>query len=265
MSRQSALPDPTWEPTRGFWEAAQREELAIPRCDACGRYTWYPAPRCAHCDAEQLQWTPVSGHATLFSWTLVTRSLFKAFADKTPYVTGLVALDEDPAVRLVTTLVDCDPEALHTDLPVVVTFRKLEFPGDETTLLAPMFTPRSGRRSPPELVAAEVLQEFWHSVGEQAFDRLVDSYFEEIRVRLASLPTELAAQRLDSVERLAHDLKTCAAALGGLTLRDHAAALEQASREGDAETARTIVAGIVPLGHDTLASIEVLRRTIPRS
>ena len=114
----------------------------------------------------------------------------------------------------------------------------------------------------PELVAAEVLQDFWQSVGEQAFDRLVDIYFEEIRVRLESLPRELAAQRLDSVERLAHDLKTCAAALGGLALRDCAAALEQASREGDEETTQSIVADIVPLGRDTLASVEALRRTI---
>ena len=136
MSRQSALPDPYWEPTRGFWEAAKREELAIPRCDACSRYTWYPAPQCRHCGSGQLTWTRVSGHATLFSWTIVTRALFKA-----PYITGLVALDEDPAVRLVTTLVDCEAGSLRADQPVVVTFRKLEFPGEESTLLAPMFTP----------------------------------------------------------------------------------------------------------------------------
>lgn len=143
MSRQSALPDPNWEPTRGFWEAAQREELAIPLCSACDRYTWYPAPRCAHCGADRMAWTRVSGRATLFSWTLVTRALFEAFARKAPYVTGLVALDEDPAVRLVTTLVDCDPEKLRSDQPMVVTFRQLEFPGDPNTLLAPMFTPAS--------------------------------------------------------------------------------------------------------------------------
>jgi len=141
MSGRSALPDVSFEPTRGFWEAAQREELAIPRCAACNRFTWYPAPRCAHCGADELTWTRVSGRGTLFSWTLVTRALFKAFADKAPYVTGLVALIDDPAVRLVTTLVDCDPESLRADQPVVVTFRALEFPGDSTSVLAPMFTP----------------------------------------------------------------------------------------------------------------------------
>jgi|GEM_PF-3166704 len=114
-------------------------------------------------------------------------------------------------------------------------------------------------------VDPEVLQDFRQSVGEQVFDRLVDTYFEEIRVRLESLPTELTAGRLDDISRLAHDLKTCAAALGGLALRDRAAALEQASGEGDADATRTIVADIVPLGRDTLASVDALRRTLSRS
>lgn len=113
-----------------------------------------------------------------------------------------------------------------------------------------------------ELVVAEVLLEFRESVGEAVFDRLVGTYFEEMRVRLEALPTELAARRLDHIERLAHDLKTCAAALGGLTLRDRAAALEQAGREGDEDATRTIVADIVPLGRDTLAAVESLRHTI---
>ena len=40
------------------------------------------------------------------------------------------------------------------------------------------------------------------------------------------------------------------------------ASLELASREGDEEATRTIVADIVPLGRDTLAAVENLRRTI---
>ena len=58
----------------------------------------------------------MSGEATLFSWAVVTRALFKAFAEKTPYVTGLVALREAPEVRLVTTLVDCEPEGYQIDV-----------------------------------------------------------------------------------------------------------------------------------------------------
>jgi len=135
------MPDLDFEPTRGFWRAAQREELAIPRCDGCGAFVWYPAPRCPHCDGDTLAWSRVSGEATLFSFAVVRRALFRAFAEKAPYLTGLVALREDPCVRLVTTLVDCLPEDLRLDMPVQLVFRPLEFAGVEERLLAPMFRP----------------------------------------------------------------------------------------------------------------------------
>ena len=57
-----------------------------------------------------------------------------------PFVTALVALDEDPAVRLCTYVVDAEPEDLVADAPVAVSFRPLEFttvPG--RSVVVPMF------------------------------------------------------------------------------------------------------------------------------
>ena len=107
------LPDTSWEPTRGFWEAAARGELAIPRCAACAAYNWYPREACARCGGTDMPWTAVSGRGSLFSWAVVRRALMKELREKAPYVTGLVALEEDPSVRIVTMLVDCDPDALQ--------------------------------------------------------------------------------------------------------------------------------------------------------
>jgi uncharacterized OB-fold protein len=137
------LPDTEWEPTRGFYEAAAREELHIPRCEACGAWNWYPPPACQRCEGGAVAWARVSGRATLFSWSHVTRALFKAYATKAPYVTGLVALDEDPRVRLVTLIVDCEPSALRLDMPVEVDFRPLEFSdaGVEGSVVVPVFRP----------------------------------------------------------------------------------------------------------------------------
>jgi uncharacterized OB-fold protein len=147
VSRRGALPDLDWEPTRGFWQAAQREELAIPRCGPCGAYVWYPQSACPRCGGTALGWAPVSGRGTLFSWAVVRRALFGAFAGRAPYVTGLVALREDPAVRVVTNLVDCDAADLHVDMPVEVVFRPLDFEGVEERILAPMFRPAAPRRA----------------------------------------------------------------------------------------------------------------------
>lgn len=147
MKNEFPLPDLDWEPTRGFWHAAQQQRLEIPRCFGCKKLTWYPLSACQHCgrataDAER-DWTAMSGRGTLFSWSHVTRALFKPYASKAPYITGLVALDEDPTVRLVTLLVDCDPADLQIDMPVEVVFRRLEFPDVEGSVLAPMFRPIS--------------------------------------------------------------------------------------------------------------------------
>jgi uncharacterized OB-fold protein len=139
--RDVLLPDTGWELTRPFWEAAGRGELVIPRCRACDTWCWYPSERCVACGGTELPWVAVSGRGTLFSWAVVRRAFVKSIAHRVPYVSGLVALEEDPAVRLVTTLVDCDPDALHVDQPVHVVFRPFDVPDAPQPVIAPMFTP----------------------------------------------------------------------------------------------------------------------------
>jgi uncharacterized protein len=135
------LPDTTWEPTREFWAGAAREQLRIPRCDVCGRLCWYPRARCRHCDGESFTWSTMSGHGSVFSWVVVTHEFLPQFAHLVPFVPALVTLEEDPAVRLATRLVDCDPDGIDFDLPVEVSFRTISFAGVEGAVTAPLFTP----------------------------------------------------------------------------------------------------------------------------
>jgi uncharacterized OB-fold protein len=135
------LPDTEWPPVREFWAAAGRGELSLPRCDACARLVWYPDGPCRRCGGTTRTWNPVAGGGTLFSWSVVRRAFIPQLADEVPYVTGLVALDDDPAVRLVTRIVDVAPGALRIDMPMRVVFRPLRFPGIVRTVAAPMFAP----------------------------------------------------------------------------------------------------------------------------
>ena len=124
-----------------FFAGAARSELSIPRCGSCAAWCWYPEPACPACGGE-LAWTATSGRATLFSWAVVWRAFIPAFADIVPFVTALVALDEDPAVRVVTLIVDADPDSLRAEMPMVVTFRPLRFPTvPDREVVVPMFTP----------------------------------------------------------------------------------------------------------------------------
>ena len=141
MSGRTAFPDIEWEPTREYWAAAARGVLAIPRCESCQEYVWYPQPTCRRCGAGDVRWVPMSGRGTLFSWAVVERALFKPFEAKAPYVAGLVVLEEDPGVRIVTNVVDCEPAELRMDMPVRAVFRDLTFPGSDRRVAAPFFTP----------------------------------------------------------------------------------------------------------------------------
>ena len=102
---------------------------------------WYPVPPCRACGGSGLEWVELSGRGRLFSWVVVRHAWIPQVADRLPFVTGLVAVEEDPTVRLVTTIVDARPEALRCDMPVQVVFRPLRFSGIERTVPAPMFAP----------------------------------------------------------------------------------------------------------------------------
>lgn len=142
------LPDLADADTAPFYDGAAHGELRIPRCDACRRFVWYPRTPCPHCGGEHLTWTATSGRGTLFTWAVVRRAFLPAFADKVPFVTALVALDDDPSVRVVGYVVDPGGEPLGADgglragLPLQAVFRPLRFttvPGRE--VVAPMWTP----------------------------------------------------------------------------------------------------------------------------
>jgi uncharacterized protein len=138
--RDFPLPDLEDSLTAPFFAGADRRELLIPRCEACDDFVWYPVEHCPRCDGTPV-WTRVSGRGTLFTWAVVRRAFLPAFADHVPFVTALIALDEDPFVRVASYIVDADPEMLTADLPVVVDFRPLHFatlPG--RSVVVPMFT-----------------------------------------------------------------------------------------------------------------------------
>jgi len=144
------LPDLTDERTAEYFAGAARGELVLPRCDSCNRFVWYPVDECPHCGAGSFTWTRVSGRGRVFTWTVVRRAFLPAFEEMVPFVTALVSLEEDPAVRIVSYIVDCDPDELAADLPVEVVFRPLQFPTvPDRGVPVPMFVPAAAEREAP--------------------------------------------------------------------------------------------------------------------
>jgi uncharacterized OB-fold protein len=96
--------DPT---TARFWEAAERRELVVQRCRACGAAQLYPRPFCLGCDATDLGWERAAGTGTVYALTTVHLQVVPEL--EPPYVVALVELDEGP--RLVANL-DGGPAAI---------------------------------------------------------------------------------------------------------------------------------------------------------
>ena len=140
MRETFPLPDVDDPLVAPYFAAAAHDELRITHCGACGRFVWYPKPTCAAC-GDPLRWVPVSGRGALFAWVVVRRAFLPAFESMVPFVTALVALAEEPGVRVASYLVDVtDPATLEADAPVHVVFRDLAFttiPG--RSVRVPMF------------------------------------------------------------------------------------------------------------------------------
>lgn len=83
----------------------------------------------------------MSGRGRLFSWVVVTHAFLPQFAEMIPFTTGLVELEEDARVRLVTRIVDANPATLDFGQAMQVTFREVRFSGVEGEVTAPLFKP----------------------------------------------------------------------------------------------------------------------------
>jgi uncharacterized OB-fold protein len=135
-----AAPEPTPE-TAPYWEAANRGELRIQRCNACGRHYFYPRTACPHCGSTDVAWVTVSGRGRLHTYVINHRPA-PGFEDEAPYAIAVVELDEGPRMMANIAGVANTPEQLELDMPLDVTF---EPRGEQ---MVPVFTPgaRPGAR-----------------------------------------------------------------------------------------------------------------------
>jgi uncharacterized OB-fold protein len=136
------VPDRNWASLAPLWAAAGRREFRLPRCAACGTFDWYPTGTCRRCSGDRIDWVRLSGRGTLFSWSIVRRALEPSLMPLQPYVSAIIAIEEDPRTRFVSRLIDADPARLSGDSPVAVRFADLGYPAVTTHVLAPLFVLR---------------------------------------------------------------------------------------------------------------------------
>lgn len=113
-----------------YWASSREHALQLPYCVACGRAFYPPQSRCPRCLKDGIEWRPVSGRGTVYSWVVVHQVYDRSFADRIPYVVATVELQEGP--RLITNIVNCDPAAVQANMPVRVVYNDVT---DEVALV----------------------------------------------------------------------------------------------------------------------------------
>ncbi len=119
-----------------FWTAGADGVLRFRACARCHALQHPPGPICRTCGSDELAAAEVTGTGVVVGFTLNEHPWHPDLPP--PYLIAIVAIDEDPRVRLTTNLVGVDPADVHVGLPVEVRFERVE------DVWLPMFAPRSG-------------------------------------------------------------------------------------------------------------------------
>jgi uncharacterized OB-fold protein len=102
-----------------YWQGLHDGKLLVQKCQDCHEFQLYPRDRCLACRGP-VAFVEATGRGTIYSFTVIRQNYSRPFRDWIPYVVALVDLEEGP--RLMTNLIDCDPDALQVGMAVEASF-----------------------------------------------------------------------------------------------------------------------------------------------
>ncbi len=106
-----------------WWEAAAEHRLVVQRCTECAHTRLPPTPICPECRSEGSEWHEVSGRGEIYSYTVVHRPI--ALDQQVPFVIAVVALEGAGGVRMISNIVDADPDELSIGLALEVAWEDM--------------------------------------------------------------------------------------------------------------------------------------------
>ena len=117
----------TTSDTEFFWQSGHDGRLRIQACRDCDYLIHPPAPYCPACAGRAVAPRPVSGRATLHTYTVLGAGFGAgrgaASGDEAPTVVAMVVLEEQADLMLFTNLVGIPVEEIEIGMPLAVRFR----------------------------------------------------------------------------------------------------------------------------------------------
>ncbi len=105
--------------TEPFWQAAKKRRLVAPQCANCKTFRLPPTPFCPNCRSKEVNWTELSGEATVYSFAVVHG--FPGMPDLL-LVSAVLELPDAPGARLVSNIVGVAPADVAIGMSVRVDF-----------------------------------------------------------------------------------------------------------------------------------------------
>lgn len=119
-----AMPSPMADNiTLPWWQHASEHRLVVQRCTDCGATRLPPSPICAKCRSEAAEWQEVTGRGEVYTFTAVHRAI--APGQPLPTVIAVIALEGSGGLRMLSNLVDVDPEKIEIGMPVEVVWEDM--------------------------------------------------------------------------------------------------------------------------------------------
>jgi uncharacterized OB-fold protein len=142
-ARPARFEPPVGAESGPYWEATRQGTLLVQWCTACDRGVFYPRAFCPRCTASSsLEWRRASGRGTVYAAVVEHRpdAAGATFSDGQPYCIALVDLDE--GIRMLTNVVECPPDEVHSGMAVTLTWEPLS-DGRRLALFEPARSPAS--------------------------------------------------------------------------------------------------------------------------
>lgn len=98
-----------------FWEACREGRFLVHRCGICGRAYW-PASRCVEHSDRDMKWVEASSRGVLYTYTVMHHAYTPDMQGKTPYVVGVVKLEEGPLYH--SNVIGCPVEDVAVGMPL---------------------------------------------------------------------------------------------------------------------------------------------------
>ena len=95
-----------------YWDAADRHELALQKCESCNSYNHPPGPSCANCGSVDVVWknhgSDIQG--TVYSYVVSHRPFLPGFQNDIPLVIAVIELTDLPEVKIMGNVINGNAE-----------------------------------------------------------------------------------------------------------------------------------------------------------